>query len=578
MVTNQFTWKIGGPAGYGIKSVGAMFGKAMLRCGLHVFTYDEYPSLIRGGHNAMEVAVDGERVFAPRRPVNVLVALDRLTVDEHRHELSADAAVVYDPNVVTVAAAEVPAGARLLGVPLEEIVTQAGGERVMVNTVALGASFALLDIPFEILKALIENTFKGKPAAIVTKNTDIARAGYDYLRQHFGHDFSYKVKPRQDNGHLLMTGNEALAWGAVQAGCKLYAGYPMTPSTSILHTMAELAKQYNIVVKHTEDEISAINTVAGAGYAGVRAMTATAGGGFSLMVETLGLAAMVEIPLVIVEGMRPGPSTGLPTWTSQGDLKFVLNASQDEFPRFVLAPGDVEQCFNFIQEAFNLAEKYQTPVIVMTDKHLAECYQSFDQFDFDKAAIERGEVLTEQLLVAVPDYRRYADTASGVSPRALPGTRGGVHLANSDEHDERGFTTEEATERVKMMEKRFRKEAAAIAEIQEPVVVGDRHADLTLVSWGSTKGSIREAMAVLQQAGHKVNYLQVTHLSPFPVKKVKEVFRQAKKVAIVENNKTGQLAGWLREQTGLSPDYKILKYDGRPFFVHELVESIQELL
>jgi len=238
----------------------------------------------------------------------------------------------------------------------------------------------------------------------------------------------------------------------------------------------------------------------------------------------------------------------------------------------------VEQCFYFIQEAFNLAEKYQTPVIVMTDKHLAECYQSFDQLDFDKAAIERGEVLTEQALSAVTDYRRYADTASGVSPRVLPGTKGGVHLANSDEHDEKGFTTEEAAERVKMMEKRFRKEAAAVAEIQEPVVVGDRHAELTLVSWGSTKGSIREAMAALQQTGHKVNYLQITHLSPFPSKKVREVFKQAKKVAVVENNKTGQLAGWLREQTGLSPDYKVLKYDGRPFFVHELVESITELL
>jgi len=351
----------------------------------------------------------------------------------------------------------------------------------------------------------------------------------------------------------------------------------MTPASSILLTMASQAKKYNLVVKHVEDEISAINSAIGAAYAGVRSMTATSGGGFCLMTEAWGMAAMMEIPLVAVEAMRTGPSTGMPTWTGQDDLKFLLSASQGEFPRFVLAPGSVEQCFLYIQHAFNLAEKYQTPVMFITDKYLADSHASVEMQNLKTVKIERGKVLREADLAKMKHYFRYLDTADGVSPRVLPGTKGGEHIANSDEHNQKGFSAEESNERTRMMDKRFKKEKAAVKDMPRCVYEGESRADLTIISWGSTRGTILEAMRVLKQQGKSVNFCQVISISPLPQEEIKKVFRKAKKVAVVENNKTGQFAGWLREQTGLSPDYKILKYDGRPFFPEELVETINEL-
>jgi len=264
-------------------------------------------------------------------------------------------------------------------------------------------------------------------------------------------------------------------------------------------------------------------------------------------------------------------------WTSQEDLKLVLNASQGEMPRVVLAPGTIEECYEYIQHAFNIAEKFQTPVIVVTDKYLGSSHKWVELKDLHDVSISRGEVVTDVDLKNKKEYLRYAQTDSGVSPRALPGTIGGVHLANTDEHNEKGFSEEDAEPRTQMMDKRFRKLASIAKTLPEPELIGDKNADLTLVSWGSTHGPIMEAMVELKKSGKSVNYLQIVYISPFPAEKVKAVFKHAKKVAIVENNKTGQFAGWLREQTGFSPDYKILKYDGRPFFTPELVEAIKDL-
>ncbi|MFA6098592.1 MAG: 2-oxoacid:acceptor oxidoreductase subunit alpha [Patescibacteria group bacterium] len=579
MIVNNFNWKIGGEAGYGILSAGAMFARAMLRAGLYVFDYAEYPSLIRGGHNTYEVSSADEEVYSVRRPVNILVALNQETIEAHTHELSPDAAIIYNSDNIKIDHGNFPASMHIIGAPLEDLAVKAGAEKVARNVVALGVSFALLGLPFKNLQEIITLNFgmKKKAENIVTTNIDAAKAGYDFLLQNFKKEFNYQFKLLPPVERLLMEGNHGIVWGAIKAGCKFLSAYPMTPATSILGNMAAVAERQKLVVQHTEDEISAINAAIGAAYTGVRAMTATSGGGFCLMTEAWGMAGMVEVPLVVVEAMRTGPSTGLPTWGGQDDLKFLLSASHGEFPRFVIAPGDVEQCYNYIQEAFNLAEKYQSPVMFITDKFLASSHKWVEKKLLKDIKINRGAVLTEKDLAAGKNYLRYKDTASGVSPRTLPGTKGGEHIANSDEHNEMSFSEESAEERTKMMDKRFRKEATAKKELPTAIFEGEHKADITLISWGSNRGPILEAMRELKKENIKVNFLQIIYISPFPVEQVKEIFKKAKKVAVVEQNKTGQLAGWIREQTGLAPDYKILKYDGRPFFVQELVQTIKEI-
>ncbi len=484
MSKTTFDWKIGGPAGYGIKSVGTMFARALMRQGLYVFAYDEYPSLIRGGHNSYEVTVSPESLHSTRRPVSLLVCLDQMTFDEHRHEVAEDGAALVNQGQVTASDNELPGNANVYAIPLDEIVVSLKGEKVMRNMVALGASFGLLGGDFAALKEMIELTFEKKGKEIEL-NVQLAKAGFDYVAQHIQHEFSYRIKPQKNPGRMFMGGNEGISWGAIKAGCKLYAAYPMTPASSILHNLATLAREYALVVKHCEDEISAINTAIGAGYAGIRAMTGTSGGGFSLMSEAYGMAAEMEIPVVLVNATRPGPSTGMPTWTGQGDLRFVLHSSQDEFPRFVLAPGSVEQCFEMTQVAFDLAERYQTPVVILTDKELAESYLSIDGLDTKSRRLDRGQVVGAGELKAGEPFRRYrVDVADGVSPRTIPGTEYGMHVANSDEHNEVGFSEEGSDMRVKQMDKRFRKLDDAQRHIPQPELEGERHADITIVSWG----------------------------------------------------------------------------------------------
>jgi len=330
-------------------------------------------------------------------------------------------------------------------------------------------------------------------------------------------------------------------------------------------------------VKHTEDEISAINMAIGAGFSGVRAMTATSGGGFCLMTEGYGLAGMIEVPLVIVNAMRPGPSTGMPTWTEQGDLKFVLSASQGDFPRVIIMPGDVEECFYLTAEAFNIAEKYQTPVIILTDKYLAESHKTTERFG--EITIERGEYASQEELDSTPSnhfFKRYKVTENGVSPRSVPGMKNGMYTASSDEHDEEGNISEEMDIRVNMMHKRMKKLEVLAKEIKEPKLIGDEDAEVTIISAGSTKGVIREAMIMLKNK-IKVNFLQVIYLSPFPSEKVKKVIDSANKVIVVENNYTGQLADIIKEKT-MREVKKVTKYDGRPFYPEEICKVVKEAM
>ena len=434
---NDLNWKIAGEAGYGIKSVGLMFSKTCIRGGLQIFDYSEYPSLVRGGHNTYQVNVGEDEKFAPKVLVNLLVALNQNTIDFNKDELAKGAGLIYDNEDKKIDVSFIDEKKyTLFPIPLTKLAEDAGGKKVMRNSVSLGASIGLINYDFDLLKSVIEDAFEKKGEEIVDMNIKIAKAGYDYVKENFDVEkFPFHLKPIKGPKRMVLTANEAIALGAIQAGCKFMSAYPMTPASSILHYMAANAEKHSIVVKQTEDELSAMTMGLGANFAGVRAMTCTSGGGFALMVEALGLSGITETPMVIAEVMRPGPATGLPTWTEQADLRFLIHAAQGEFPRIIIAPGDIGEAFYGTHHAFNLAEKYQLPVFVLSDKFISESYKSEEFFDVKKLKIERGEMISDAQLKKAKDYKRYKFTDTGVSPRSIPGQQGGIYDANSDEHD-----------------------------------------------------------------------------------------------------------------------------------------------
>jgi 2-oxoglutarate ferredoxin oxidoreductase subunit alpha len=449
---------------------------------------------------------------------------------------------------------------------------------VLRNVVAIGASIALVDYDLSLLDDLLTMSFHKKGEAVVKQNIDAARQGYEYAKTRYSERFPWKLRRIADEPRMLITGDAATCLGALRAGCKFVAGYPMTPATPILEFMTSQEREYSLVVKQTEDEIAAINMVIGASLAGARAMACTSGGGFSLMVEGLGLAAMTEVPLVIVEGQRPGPSTGMPTRTEQSDLRFVLSASQGEFPRIVMAPGDAEECFYLTIEAFNLAEKFQCPAVVLADKYVLTSSRTVERFDPARVKIDRGNFLTDAQLAKMGEYIRYSDTPTGVSPRSIPGQPGGIFTTTSDEHNENGHIFEGKENRTWIVDKRFRKLKAAARVIPEPELRGQPDADMTFVGWGSTKGPIREAMKMLARDGIRTNFLQVIYLSPFPSQRVSDILSNARKPILVENNKTAQLGSVIREHTGIMISHHILKYDGRPFTPEEIYYKAKEVV
>ncbi|MGQ9461001.1 MAG: 2-oxoacid:acceptor oxidoreductase subunit alpha [Candidatus Bathyarchaeaceae archaeon] len=581
MIINKISVMIGGEAGAGITRSGFLFAKACLRGGLHVFGTNDYQSLIRGGHNFYIAKVDTEEVYSQADTIDLLLALNKETILLHKDGLVLGGGIVYDGEEIALSDEELGRDdLKLYPVPLKRTVKELEGELIMRNTVALGAAVALLGYDLEILNGVIRDEFKLKAAEV---NVKAAKMGYDYTRDHYAGDFKYRLERTSSAGKrkMFLTGNEAVGLGAIRAGCKFYAAYPMTPTTPLLHFMASLDREYGMIVMQAEGEIAAINMVAGASFAGVRSMTATSGGGFCLMIEGLGMTGMTETPVVIMLGQRSGPSTGLPTYSAQGDLRFAIHASQGEFPRVVMAPGDVEECFYKTMEAFNLAEKFQIPVILITDKYLAESHGAAEPFDQNRIGIDRGLLLTQDEHRSEEEYKRHKFTEDGVSPRAIPGMRGAIVRTNADEHNESGYTTEDPELTTKMADKRFKKLDALIKELENyetTKLYGSAEADVTILGWGSTKGPIREAMKLLGKEGLKVNYLQIVYLNPFPVTNIQRILKSAKKTVVVENNKTSQLSSLIREHCLMAVDHKILKYNGRPFNPEELSQRIKEVL
>lgn len=579
-ILNNFSWKIAGVAGDGILNAGLMLAKCAIRGGLWSFATAEYPSLIRGGHNHLDVRISESELFSHTSNLNLLVALNQESIDKHASKLTPGGGIIFDADAKLDTAKIGRTDINLYPIPLLRIAEESGS-KIMRNVVAMGATLALTDLDIELFNSVLRDNFgKKKGTEIVDSNKKALKAGYDYAREKFGNNFKYKIKSVGKGGKLFMSGNEAICAGAIKAGLKFFSAYPMTPASSLLHTMASFEKDYNLVVKHTEDEIAAMNMAIGANFAGVRAMTATSGGGFALMVEAFGLAAQTETPLVVVDAMRPGPATGMATHSGQGDLRFVLHAAPDDFPRIVLAPGTVDECFSLTFQAFNLAEKYQLPVVILTDKYLGESFITVNPFNTN-LTVDRGLLATDKQLTELSNnggYLRYKVTNSGVSLRSRPGQQFGEHVASSYEHDEEGYEREEEDNKIKMAEKRFRKLEQAEKEIPQPSLIGPSDADLTIVGWGSTKGSILEAMKTLEKEGTKTNYLQITFISPFPADTVERILKSAKNVVIVEGNQTAQMASVIREHTGFKIENKILKFTGRPFSPEELTSKLKEVI
>ncbi len=581
----EITWKIGGEAGFGIMSTGEMFARACMRAGLHVFSYSEYPSLIRGGHNTVQITASASSLTAHRTHVTILVALNKETLDLHLAEVVARGVIIYDASDRTFQNFQPSSVARndiqLLGLPLQELSTKAGGQELMRNTVVLGASCALLDIPTEHVGDVIRDAFGKKGEKVVATNIDVFTAGYEAVTAEQRKGCPWSITPESPSEtRALITGNEALALGAIQAGCQLYSAYPMTPATSILHFLAEHGPPFGIIVRHAEDEIAAIHHAIGAAYSGARAMTASSGGGFSLMTEAVGMAAMTEVGIVVVEAQRGGPSTGLPTWTEQGDLRQVLHASQGDFPRIVLAPSSHAECFAFIQEAFNLADQYQTPVIVLTDKYLAEGHRSVPTDTLKPVPIRRGKIWNPSSAGSEQPYLRYrADVADGIAPRSLPGTPSGLFLANSDEHNPYGYSEEGASERKAQMDRRARKNATLLRDAFPPRRCGPATVPLTAVTWGSSAGPVEAALHILKRDhGLDANAIVTTMIAPFPSTAFLEALKSSASTVIVEGNQSGQLAGWIRQQTGTTFGHAINRYDGRPFDPVELAEQFAAMI
>ena len=588
MPTNNLNLQFGGAAGTGADTQGSGFARALLRAGLHVFALFDFESRIRGGHIFYHVRVSDQPVHTHTEGTHVLVAFDELAVRERLDDVLPGGAVIYDSTWKIDADLIKSRDAIPIAAPLKEIVEEAGGsDRRMINTAAVGALLGVTGMPPDGIEAALRDAFTSRYPGergekLAAENVAVLGAGIEFVRENVSERFEHRIElPAEAPPRVLINGNQALAMGAIAAGCRYISGYPMTPASSILEFMAEKQGDYGIVVKQTEDELAAAFSAIGAAHVGARAMTATSGGGFCLMVEALGLAGCTETGIVIVDAQRAGPSTGLPTRTEQGDLEFVIHASHGEFPRFVLAPGGVEECFEAGWRAFNLAEKYQTPVIVMTDLFQAFALKSapYEAFDFESVTIDRGEMLSDADLDALgPDelYVRFKETSSGVSPRALPGHPKGVHMVTGDEHTERGFITESPEVRTRQMRKRMRKLGPMIEEMRPPQLHGPTDAEITFVGWGSTKGAIAEAVDRINANGGSANAYHFADIWPMPTEPVAELLGSARRLVGVEQNYAGQLAQMIRKATGIEMDVMIAKFDGRqisPDFIVAKVEA-----
>ena len=576
---------IGGAAGDGVASAGNTLALSVARQGQAVYAYNAYQSVIRGGHSWLRLRISAKKPLNHGDQVDALIALNQDTLDRHLQELVAGGVALYNSTKLHPSY-EPPKGVQLCPLPVPDLTPAYKDLPVMQNTVAVGAVIGLMGLDFRGLESVLESTFAKKPQ-VVKINMEAAKAGYDYAAAHFT---PLPAQLRQASQKWAMvSGNELMAMGAALAGCKFYCAYPMSPATHILEWFAAHGKEMGICVRQVEDEISVINMSIGAGHMGARSMCATSGGGLALMTEAIGLSGMLETPVVVVNVQRAGPSTGVPTKTEQGDLNQALGASQGDFPRIIIAPLSMTDCFTTPALAFNVSDRYQCPVIILSDLLMAEGNETVDPALLDvEFQIDRGELITavsgggNRREAAGEPYLRYKDTESGISPRAVPGVPGHLHVAASDEHDEDGVLISDVytdtVRRKKMADKRSRKMATVLEHLPAPKLEGPLDAEVTLVGWGSTWGVLTEAVEQLNREGISTSHLQIKFLVPFHVTEVSAILGKSRRVIVVENNQSGQFARHLRAETGIVAQGHIRKYDGEPFEPKHIVAAVKELV
>ena len=572
---------IGGAAGQGIATPGDILARIFVRRGLHLNAYNAYQSIVRGGHIFLTLRTSDEPVLSFGDKLDIMIPLNQDTMNRHLGLMKSGSAVLYNGDKIKPS--EAATGVQLWPFSVKELAPGIKGDLVQ-NTIALAAVLQLIGVEFKMLEDILTLQFKRKGQAVIDENVGVARAGYEYAASHFK-PLPFSL-PNTGKPLAFFEGNQALAMGGAAAGVRLYCAYPMSPSSGVLHWMARHARQLDIMVRQVEDEIGVINMAIGAAHAGCRAMCATSGGGFALMTEGLGAAAMMEIPLVCINVQRAGPATGVPTKTEQGDLWQVMGAGQGDYPRIIVAPTTIPDCFKTVPQLFNLVDRFQCPGIILSDLLLSEGRSSIDPSELDFAVpIERGAMigLNGSLPPLNGGYKRYEFTGSGISPRAIPGTPGFAHVVATDDHDEDGvLISDEFTnphKRQAMHEKRMRKMEGILPLIDPPRLWGEENAGVTLVGWGSTQGVIREAIEKLsREEGIAANALQIKWIVPLHAGEISSTLSRSKKVIIVENNYSGQFARYLRSETGIAADGHIRKYDGEPFMPHHIVNGVKEIL
>jgi len=571
----DLTIKIAGAAGQGMLTISTILAKSLTRQGYYVYCYQDLMSRIRGGHNSSAIRISDRPVGGLSEGVNILIALNEESIKLHSGEMIPNGVVVYDEKI---AGASTELSARkdelnLFPVPMEKLAVEAGQNKILVNSVACGVCFNLMEYDIEVLSDTLGDIFAAKGDAMVEANIRAARAGFEYSSKKFPQGAcpycQLKAESEKPKARLLMNGSEAAGLGAILSGLKFMSAYPMSPSTGIMEYIASKQKELGIIVEQAEDEIAAINMSLGASYAGVRSMTATSGGGFALMNEGLSLAGMTETPIVIYIAQRPGPATGFPTRTEQGDLMFALYGGHGEFPRAILAPGDAEETISCMNTAFNLADRYQIPVIVLGDQNLNDSLWTLDSIDTGSLTIDRGKLI-DSWDGSKGDYKRYHLSPDGISPRLVPGTPGAVGYWDSDEHSEEGHITESASVRRQMMAKRMRKIHAMMEESLKPLMYGTGD-EVLLIGFGTTKWPVMEAVNTLSRKGHSISGLHIRQ--PYPLSpEIKKISEGFPKIIIVEQNATGQLEKLLLTELGIKASGSIRKFDGRPITANYITD------
>jgi len=592
--------QIAGESGTGIESSGHIITKALKQLGYYITADREFPSLIKGGNANIQINFSSQPIFAMSNVIDVAVGIDREGILTALERVKPGGFLIHGMDRLNKAVRDfdkqvAEKNIKVIEIPARSIALEHGGSVLMVNVVLLGALWKLLGLNLDVLAAEVSSKF-GKKPALLAINLQCLESGYNAVQSDtsFAHiSQNAGINSEFNNSHLLIDGNTALSLGAIHAGVRAYFAYPMSPASSILTYLAEVAQQTGMVVKQAEDEITAVQMTIGAMHVGTRAFTGTSGGGFDLMTETISLSGITEIPLVIVIAQRPGPGTGLPTWTGQGDLQMAIHSGHGEFARAVMAVSDPADAFEVIQHAFNYSETFQIPVVVLTEKFVAEKRQTVEKFNQLTIPIQRGLATpaadslinihsdestfigTKEGEISSPQKstERFEITENGVSKRWVPGTSSINYFANGDEHHEDGTLDENETAG-DMIAKRIRKLDTLLDQYPAPQLFGDEQAKITFVGWGSSKTAVLDAISELKKQGISVNYLHYTYLWPLHTKKLEEIAATSTKLFLIEGNHNGQLGQLIAEKTNIEFTNKLLKWNGRPFYVEEVVEWV----